>query len=98
MQAIHILGNQSKLRKYFLHLCQGIMPWIGLYFFYLLSSPGIPLPDHFRVFFESFWGGQLLWLEIGPQPVRIPESGNAGFSRYSRPGYDYYGLSSLESG
>ena len=87
VQAVHVLGDESKLRKKPFHFHERPVGGIGLRGGEEFAAPFIPLPDEARVTTERARRGEVFGLVSCPQAsLRVAERRHAAFGRNARAG------------
>ena len=82
VQAIYILGDQSKLRQPLFEFSQSQVAGIGFCLGDQLPAPFVPLPHQAWIALKGRGRGQLLGVVLGPQAgLGFPKGGDAAFDR-----------------
>src|SRR5215470_11336180 len=82
VQAIDILSDQQKFRRAFFHFCQSQVPRVWLCLERVLTSPGVPILNEFRIALERFRGREFFRPELAPEPgLSVAKSGEPAFGR-----------------
>jgi len=86
VEAVNVLGNKEEFVELILQIPEGIVGWIRLD---ILDKPPpvfIPLPDQLGIPHKSIHRGQLLGVELPPEAILTPKSGNSAFGGNPCPG------------
>jgi len=92
MQTIHVLGNQSEVRKAGLHIGQRDMRRVGLAGADEPTPPSVPLPNQIRIPSEGARRGQFFRPILTPQALFAPKGRYATFGGDAGSGQDGYAL------